>query len=94
MYAESNNPLKNEPPPIVNGQNPATQQNGMQSPQFNLTGKFLLGSKEILFLKYIISLCEGKTIIYFIRVMSSKGSDIVLAHIWCNMFHMIRIKLT
>ncbi|XP_011883270.1 PREDICTED: protein transport protein Sec24A [Vollenhovia emeryi] len=38
MYAESNNPLKNEPPPIMNGQNPASQQNGMQSSQFNLTG--------------------------------------------------------
>ncbi|XP_024892306.1 protein transport protein Sec24A isoform X1 [Temnothorax curvispinosus] len=38
LYAESNNPLKNEPPPIVNGQNPASQQNGMQSSQFNLTG--------------------------------------------------------
>lgn len=44
QYAESNNPLKNEPPPIVNGQNPASQQNGMQTPQFNLTGKFLLGA--------------------------------------------------
>jgi len=41
LYTDSNNPLKNEPPPIVNGQNPASQQNGMQSPQFNLTGKFL-----------------------------------------------------
>lgn len=40
-YAESNNPLKNDTLPIVNGQNFATQQNGMQSPQFNLTGKFL-----------------------------------------------------
>ncbi|XP_018339374.1 PREDICTED: protein transport protein Sec24A isoform X1 [Trachymyrmex septentrionalis] len=38
LYTDSNNPLKNEPPPIVNGQNPASQQNGMQSPQFNLTG--------------------------------------------------------
>ncbi|XP_011167276.1 protein transport protein Sec24A isoform X2 [Solenopsis invicta] len=38
LFADSNNPLKNEPPPIVNGQNPASQQNGMQSPQFNLTG--------------------------------------------------------
>jgi len=42
LYTDSNNFLKNEPPPIVNGQNPASQQNGMQSPQFNLTGKFLL----------------------------------------------------
>lgn len=56
LYAESNNPLKNEPPPIVNGQNPASQQNGMQTPQCNLTGKFLLEAycKEILFLKYIL----------------------------------------
>lgn len=56
LYAEPNNPLKNEPPPIVNGQNPASQQNGMQSPQFNLTGKFLHTTydKEILFLKYIL----------------------------------------
>ncbi|XP_011648058.1 protein transport protein Sec24A isoform X2 [Pogonomyrmex barbatus] len=39
LYAESNNPLKNDLSPIVNGQqNPASQQNGMQSPQFNLTG--------------------------------------------------------
>ncbi|XP_011694901.1 PREDICTED: protein transport protein Sec24A isoform X2 [Wasmannia auropunctata] len=38
LYTDSNNPLKNEPPPIVNGQNPASQQNGMQSSQFNLTG--------------------------------------------------------
>ncbi|XP_012214684.1 protein transport protein Sec24A isoform X3 [Linepithema humile] len=38
LYAESNNPLKNDTSPIVNGQNFASQQNGMQSPQFNLTG--------------------------------------------------------
>lgn len=56
LYAESSNPLKNEPPPIVNGQNPASQQNGMQSPQFNLTGKFLLETyyEETLFLKYTL----------------------------------------
>ncbi|XP_028050482.2 protein transport protein Sec24A isoform X2 [Monomorium pharaonis] len=38
LYTDSNNSLKNEPPPIVNGQNPTSQQNGMQSSQFNLTG--------------------------------------------------------
>ncbi|KAL0102264.1 hypothetical protein PUN28_018655 [Cardiocondyla obscurior] len=37
FHAESNNLLKNEPPPIVNGQNSASQHNGIQS-QFNLTG--------------------------------------------------------
>lgn len=38
VYPEPNNSLKNDPSPIVNGQNSASQQNGMQSPQFNLTG--------------------------------------------------------
>ncbi|GAB1864987.1 Protein transport protein Sec24B [Camponotus japonicus] len=38
VYTEPNTSLKNDPSPIVNGQNSASQQNGMQSPQFNLTG--------------------------------------------------------
>lgn len=46
LYAESSNPLKNDTSPIVNGQSFASQQNGMQSPQFNLTGKFLLKALE------------------------------------------------
>lgn len=41
VYPEPNNSLKNDPSPIMNGQNSASQQNGVQSPQFNLTGKFL-----------------------------------------------------
>ncbi|KAL6426198.1 hypothetical protein ACFW04_009032 [Cataglyphis niger] len=38
IYPEPNNSLKNDSSPIMNGQNSASQQNGMQSPQFNLTG--------------------------------------------------------
>ncbi|XP_029174847.1 protein transport protein Sec24A isoform X2 [Nylanderia fulva] len=38
VYPEPNNSLKNDPSPIVNGQSTASQQNGMQSPQYNLTG--------------------------------------------------------
>ncbi|XP_020299458.1 protein transport protein Sec24A isoform X2 [Pseudomyrmex gracilis] len=38
LYTEPNNSLKNNPSPIVNGQNSVPQQNGMQSPQFNLAG--------------------------------------------------------
>lgn len=41
LYVESNNTLKNNLPPMVNGQSSTPQQNGMQSPHYNLTGKFL-----------------------------------------------------
>ncbi|KMQ98170.1 protein transport protein sec24b-like protein [Lasius niger] len=38
VYPEPSNSLKNDPSPIVNGQSSVSQQNGMQSPQYNLTG--------------------------------------------------------
>lgn len=38
LYGEANNPLKNEPSPLVNGPGIMLQQNGMQTSQFNLTG--------------------------------------------------------
>lgn len=41
LYVEPNSTLKNNPSPMVNGQSSIPQQNGMQSPHFNLTGKFL-----------------------------------------------------
>jgi len=40
-YGEPSNSLKNEPPSLVNGPGIMLQQNGMQSPQFNLTGILL-----------------------------------------------------
>lgn len=43
-YTEPNNALKGGLPPVsmVNGQSSVPQQNGMQSPHFNLTGEFPL----------------------------------------------------
>ncbi|EZA50413.1 Protein transport protein Sec24B [Ooceraea biroi] len=38
LYEEPNNSLKNESPLLLNGPGTMLQQNGMQSPQFNLTG--------------------------------------------------------
>lgn len=41
LYVEASNTLKNNPSPMVNGQSSMPQQNGMQSPHYNLTGKFV-----------------------------------------------------
>ncbi|XP_032680943.1 protein transport protein Sec24A isoform X3 [Odontomachus brunneus] len=38
LYVESNSTLKNNLSPMVNGQSSTPQQNGMQSPHYNLTG--------------------------------------------------------